>query len=139
MNFLGFIDLIRQEFKVERYWQVVVFYNLDFDLFQYVEDELLDIGFSLKEIDRLYYQLWSDKVKAVTCSNTDYCVSIVLFNKHGTVTDYIDSIVHEAEHIKQSMLKVYEVEDKDEPPAYTIGYLVSRMYPVFRKYVCKNC
>lgn len=139
MNFLGFIDLIRQEFKIESYWQVVVFYNIDFNLFQYIEDELLDIGFSLKEIDRLYYQLWFDKAKAITCSNPERHISIVLFNRHDTVTDYIDSIVHEAEHIKQSMLKVYEVEDKDEPPAYTIGYLVSRMYPVFRKYVCKNC
>ena len=138
MNFLGFIDLIRQEFKVESYWQVVVFYNLDFNLFQYVEDELFDIGFSLKEIDRLYYQLWSDKAKAVTCNNPERHISIVLFNRHDTVTDYINSIVHEAEHIKQSMLEVYGVKDKDEPPAYTVGYLVSKMYPVFRKYVCKN-
>lgn len=138
MNFLGFIDLIRQEFKVERYWQVVVFYNLDFNLFQYVEDELLDIGFSYKKIKSLLHIL-RFKAKAVTCSNSERHISIVLFNRHDTVTDYIDSIVHEAEHIKQSMLKVYGVEDKDEPPAYTIGYLVSRMYPVFRKYVCKNC
>ncbi len=35
--------------------------------------------------------------------------------------DYINSIVHEAEHIKQAMLKAYRVEDKGEPPAYTIG------------------
>ena len=130
--------MIKQEFKVERYWQVVVFYNLDFNLFQYVEDELLDIGFSHKKIKSLLHIL-SFKAKAVTCSNSKRHISIVLFNRHDTITDYIDSIVHEAEHIKQSMLKVYGVEDKDEPPAYTIGYLVSRMYPVFRKYVCKNC
>lgn len=27
------------------------------------------------------------------------------------------------------------VEDKGEPPAYTIGYLVMRMYEVYRKWL----
>lgn len=128
--------MIRQGFKVEHYWQVVVFYNLDFDLFQYVEDELLAIGFPLKEISTLYYQLRSGYAKAVTCSNTERKVSIVIFNEHDTMEDYINSIVHEAEHVKQAMLYAYEVEDSGEPPAYTIGYLVMRMYEVFRMLVC---
>ena len=128
--------MIRQGFKVEHYWQVVVFYNLDFDLFQYVEDELLAIGFPLKEISTLYYQLKSGYAKAVTCSSIKRHVSIVLFNRHDSKTDYINSIVHEAEHIKQAMLYAYEVEDFGEPPAYTIGYLVMRMYEVFRMLVC---
>jgi hypothetical protein len=34
------------------------------------------------------------------------------------------------------MLKAYYVEDKEEPPAYTIGYLISKMWRVFRQFVC---
>lgn len=33
----------------------------------------------------------------------------------------------EAEHIKQHMLKAYNVDDFGEAPAYTIGYLVMMM------------
>jgi hypothetical protein len=33
------------------------------------------------------------------------------------------------------MLYAYEVEDAGEPPAYTIGYLVMRMYGVFKNIV----
>ena len=128
--------MIRQQFYVEHYWEVIVFYDLDFDLFQYIEEELLSIGFPLREIDILYYQLWSGYAKAVTCSNLLYNTSIILFNPHPSRQDYLDSIVHEAEHVKQAMLEAYRVEDMGEPPAYTIGYLISRMYPVFRNIIC---
>ena len=130
--------MVRQHFYVRHYWEAIIYYNVDYGFFDVIVNDLKDIGFSYKKIKSLLHNL-RFKAKAVTCSNPERHISIVLFNRHDTVTDYIDSIVHEAEHIKQSMLKVYMVEDKDEPPAYTIGYLVSRMYPVFRKYVCKNC
>ena len=60
---------------------------------------------------------------------------MVLFNTHDTIEDYLNTIVHEAEHIKQAMLKAYNVNDIGEPPAYTIGYIVMRMYRVFRKFL----
>ena len=40
-------------------------------------------------------------------------------------------MMHEAVHIKQAMLRAYNVEDVGEAPAYTIGYLISQMYQVF--------
>lgn len=131
--------MIRQHFYVEHYWEVIVFYNLDFDLFEYVEEELLGIGFPIREIDELHYYLWSGYAKAVTCSNVEYHKSIILLSPHTSPQDYLDSIVHEAEHVKQAMLEVYQVEDRGEPPAYTIGYLISRMYPVFRDIICGRC
>ena len=48
-------------------------------------------------------------------------------NEHKTIEDYINSIVHEAEHVKQAMLKAYKVDDSGEPPAYTIGFIVMKM------------
>jgi hypothetical protein len=128
--------MIRQQFYVEHYWEVIVFYDLDFGLFLYAENELLAIGFPLKEINTLYYQLKSGYAKAVTCSNIEYHKSIILLLPHSSLQDYLDSIVHEAEHVKQAMLKAYQVEDKGEPPAYTVGYLISRMYPVFKNILC---
>lgn len=129
--------MIRQHFYVEHYWEVIVFYDLDFDLFDVIEDELLGIGFPLKEVDYLYYQLWYVYAKAVTCSNILYHTSIILLPPHTSPQDYLDSIVHEAEHVKQAMLDAYNVEDVGEPPAYTIGYLISRMYPVFKNLICR--
>lgn len=69
----------------------------------------------------------NNKAKAVTISSIDFKTSIVLFNNHKSYLDYINSIVHEAEHIKQAMLDAYNVEDFGEAPAYTIGYIASQM------------
>ena len=131
--------MIRQKFYVEHYWEVVVLYDLDYSLLHYVKPEVLSIGFSEEEADDIFYQLESGNAKAVTCSNIEYHTSIVLFNPHTSPQDYLDSIVHEAEHVKQAMLRAYRVEDRGEPPAYTIGYLVSQMYPVFRNIICDRC
>lgn len=33
------------------------------------------------------------------------------------------------------MLAVYGVDDEGEPPAYTIGFLVMKMYHIFRRLI----
>ena len=129
--------MIKQVFHVETYWEVRVWYNLDFDLFPDIADELLDNGISKYGLRELYYMMYSGLAKAVTFSNLNLHISIVLFNSHKDRADYMDSIVHEAEHIKQAMLHAYQVIDQGEPPAYTIGYLVRRMYKVFKGFLCK--
>jgi hypothetical protein len=65
-------------------------------------------------------------------------VSIVLFEIPDSREDFINSVVHEAEHIKQAMLEVYNVDDRGEAPAYTIGYIIERMFSVFKYLICRN-
>lgn len=125
--FLYFSKMVRQQFHVEYYWKVVVWYDLDYDLFEYVRRDMRGMGFSRRNLEALYAKLRSKKAKAVTISNILEHKSVVLFNKHRNYYDYINSIVHEAEHVKQAMLEAYKVEDEGEPPAYTIGYLAMKM------------
>lgn len=124
--------MIKQHFYVEAYWEVMVFYDLDYDLFDMVYKELRKIGFSRNVIGILKKNMIEGRIKAVTCSNLDIHASIVILTKHHSRRDYMDSIVHEAEHIKQAMLEAYNIADSGEPPAYTIGYLIRRMYDVFK-------
>ena len=129
--------MIRQLFYVKHYWKVLVFYDVSQDFFDMITRELAAIGFPEKDIEEIFYEM-KYSAKAVTCSNILYHTSIVLFNSHTSSQDYLDSIVHEAEHVKQAMLEAYQIEDRGEPPAYTIGYLISRMYPIFKSIIC-NC
>ena len=128
--------MIRQQFNVDGYWNVVVFYNVDYHFFDDIRLELKIIGFPEAAIEEIKNTMQSGAAKAVTCSVISQYTSVVLFNPYVSKADYIDSIVHEAEHIKQAMLKAYQVDDKGEPPAYTIGYLISRMYQVFQYLIC---
>lgn len=124
--------MIRQSFNVQSYWKVIVFYNIDYDFFDIVADELKAIDTPKWSIDNIYRMMSTGKALAFTQSNLKKHISIVGFNRHKNGYDYLNSIVHEAEHIKQAMLETYSVDDKDEPPAYTIGYLIMRMYDTFK-------
>lgn len=124
--------MIKQIIDIDSYWKVIVYYNVDYNFFSDIAFELKAIGSPVEEIDAIYARL-SNSAKAVTFSNIEKHISIVLFNCHNNRYDYINSIVHEAEHIKQHMLKAYNVEDKGEAPAYTIGYIVMKMLMINKK------
>lgn len=124
--------MVRQDIYVRGYWKVVVFYNLDYHLFGSVVKEFKRYRTPNSIIKDIYRSMKSGYARACTYSDEDKHISIVLFNRHTSVGDYFNSIVHEAVHIKQAMLRAYHVEDEGEPPAYTMGYLVGRMFEVFK-------
>lgn len=124
--------MIKQVFNVKHYWKVIVYYNVNYNLFDYIVDDLYSINIKDKIINKSYNNMITHRAKAVTFSNINKHISVVLFNTHKSYYDYINSIVHEAEHIKQAMLEAYKVEDYGEPPAYTIGYLAMKMLMIMK-------
>ena len=122
-------------FHIRKYWEVVVWYNLDYNLFSLVERDLARVGVVGASLNYLHYNM-RNGAKAVTCSSLDRCLSVVLFNRHIDKADCINSIVHEAEHIKQAVLDRYDIEDTGESPAYTIGYIIERMWEVCNRFIC---
>ena len=118
--------MIKQIINIDNYWEVIVYYDIDYNFFNDIVKELNYLNAPVEEIDKIYYTM-KYKAKAFTYSNLKYRVSIVGFNKHFDKYDYINSIIHEAEHVKQHMLRSYKVLDKGEPPAYTVGYVAMKM------------
>lgn len=118
--------------NVENYWRVIVYFDIDYDSFDIISEDLAHYFCPEEEINSIWNHINID-AKAFTFSNINMKISIVGFNEHKNKYDYINSIVHECEHIKQSMLKAYYVNDSGEPPAYTIGYLVSKMLSLNNK------
>lgn len=125
--------MIKQVFDIESYWEVVVYYSLDYNFFDDVALELRMTGFKEAAIEEVYKALKTNYAKAVTCSKVEGHRSVVIFNKHESKIDYISSIVHEAEHVKQAVLKAYHVDDTGEAAAYTIGFIVKKMYEICRE------
>ena len=118
--------MIKRIININNYWKVIVYYNIDYNFFDYVENDLLYYGTPVESIKRIYYNMRTN-AKAFTYSNDKYRVSIVGFNIHFDKYDYINSIVHEAEHIKQAMLDYYNIPDEGENAAYTIAYIATKM------------
>lgn len=126
--------MIKYVFNIEDYWKVIVYYNIDYNLFNNIYKDLKSICINDKYINRIYNRMSKHKTKAITISNVNKYISVVLFNTHKTYYDYINSIIHEAEHIKQNMLYKYNVDDIGEPPAYTVGYVAMKMIMTFNRY-----
>ena len=118
--------MIKQIINIDNYWEVIVYYDIDYNFFNDIVKEVDYLNTPVEEIDKIYYNM-KHKTKAFTYSNLKYRVSIVGFNKHFDKYDYINSIVHEAEHIKQAMLDYYNIPDEGENAAYTIAYIATKM------------
>ena len=122
--------MIKQVFDIDGYWKVVVYYNVDYNLYDYIAEDLRSITTPVEKMYDIKRSMLTI-AKAVTITSFRHRTSIVLFNKHKTIKDYIESIVHESYHITQALLEYYNISNKGEPPAYTIGYIIRRMYDYF--------
>ena len=127
--------MIKQVFDIEFYWKVIVYYNMDYNFFDDVALEMRMASISERIINEVWDTLSSGEAQAVTCNSLEQHISIIIFNSHTSEADYINSIVHEATHVMQAMLRTYKVKDEGEPPAYTVGYIVMKMYEVFKKFI----
>ena len=127
--------MIKQVFDIESYWKVIVIWNIDYNFFDDVALEMRMASISERIINEVWDTLSSGEAQAVTCNSLEQHISIVIFNSHTSEADYINSMVHEATHVMQAMLKAYKVKDEGEPPAYTVGYIVMKMYEVFKKFI----
>lgn len=119
--------MIRRTIDVDGYWKVIVYYDVNYNFFDYIVEDLKDIKIKDKTIRNVYKRMSKRKAKGVTVTSVKHKTSVVLLNRHKTLYDYINTIVHEAEHIKQYMLKAYKVDDVGEAPAYTVGFLAMLM------------
>lgn len=119
--------MIKKVFNINNKWKVIVYYNIDYNLFDYIADDIYKLGVSNKSLYRVYKMMKSGRAKAVTISSPLKKCSIVGFNSTNSNYDLVNSIVHESVHVMEAMLDYYDIDISGEAPAYTIGYLVQIM------------
>ena len=81
--------MIKQLIDIDGYWEVIVYYNIDYNFFNDIAFELKAIGSPVEKINDVYYKLKYEN-KAVTCSNIKEHISVVLCNYHKS--RYIKSV-----------------------------------------------
>lgn len=119
--------MIKKVFNIDNKWKVIVYYNIDYNLFDYIANDIYKLGMSDKLVNRVYKMMKSGRAKAVTISSPVKKCSIVAFNPTNSKYDLINSIAHEAVHVMEAMLNYYNIDIEGEPPAYTLGHLVQIM------------
>ena len=128
--------MIKSTIDVAGYWSVVLFVDVDYDKYDIIESALTDILAPISVIDEIYDKISYEYNTGVTFSNPDYRTSVVCINKATSREELINTISHEADHVKSDICDYYNVPLDSEQAAYLIGYLVGKMYYEARKLFC---
>lgn len=99
--------MIRQDIDIEGYWRIVVVYDV------YLGQD--NSGF--------------------TYTNYEKRLSIVGIGKASSKSQFLNTIVHEAKHIQSNICTYYDVPEDGEQAAYLIGYIVMKMYDIFKNLI----
>ena len=59
----------------------------------------------------------------------------MIIGKTTSKKEFINTIVHEANHLQSHIATVYNLDEKGEEVCYLIGTIVETMYNVFRKII----
>lgn len=126
--------MIRQSFRILHYWKVIVYYNINYDFYCHITNDYNSIGIAKSMQDEIKATMSKGLAKGVTVSSFKHRTSIVCFNIHKSKSDFINTIVHESKHIQSAICSYYNVPEDSEDAARTIGYVIEKMYSVFKKY-----
>lgn len=96
-----------QEIDIEGYWKLIICYNV------FLGQD--DAGFT----------------------HTDFSkkLSIVGIGITTSKKQFINTISHEAKHVQSHICQYYQVSEDSEDAAYLLGYIMMKMYEVFKYYI----
>lgn len=115
-------------------WNVLVYYGVGTSDFVEVEDSLIQLGCSRKDI-RKSLNVLRRKNTGFTFSNSEYRMSVVCVGPASDISQFVNTAIHEAKHVQSHICSYYDIPEDSEDAAYLIGYLVQRMYKMFAKIV----
>lgn len=133
--------MIAQSFNISQYdWNVKVYYDV----------ERSDINFCIKQLKKLTTdnKIFDEcrqtldtkhKDRAYTYSSYVAKSSIVFIDIPSSTGELINTITHEANHIKSHIATYYDLNEKGERVSYLIGEIVKEMSNTFIQFICDNC
>lgn len=127
--------MIAQRFYLDKYkWSVVILYNVGQNDVEFVQDNLSKICDDKQKIkDSTRYIERGDLNTGFIYSNLDIKISLIVIGKATSNKEFLNTIVHEANHLQSHIATVYNLDEKGEEVCYLIGEVVEQMYNVFRK------
>lgn len=120
--------MIKRIINIKDYWTIIIFLNIDYNKYNIIENELLNLNASYDVIDEIYDTISFDYNKAFAYTNSRLRTSLVGINKTTDIGEMLDSIVHEIDHIQAEICKYYDVPLNSEDAAYLIGYIIKLLY-----------
>lgn len=129
--------MIIQRFIIPKYdWKVVVLHNTNVSDKDYIINVLNEIC-----DDRYYISKAKDNIETnkpnqgFIYSNMEDKKSIINIGYANTTSEYIDTIIHESNHLQSHIASYYNLDEKGEEVCYLIAYIVKTIYKDFAKII----
>ena len=129
--------MIIQRFIIPKYnWKVVVLHNTTVADKDFIIKTLKEICNDEEDINKAKSNINSNKPnQGFIYSNFDTKQSIINIGYASSSYEYIDTIIHEANHLHSHIATVYNLDEKGEEVCYLIAHIVKTIYKDFWKIV----
>lgn len=130
--------MIKQHIYIKEYdWNVIVLYNVNKECLNDIFNILINICDNKNHLKSAINHLLDDKINtAFIYSNLYTKKSLISIGQVSSTEEFIDSIVHEANHLQSHIATRFNLNEKGEEVCYIIGNIVKQMYNVFKKIIC---
>lgn len=117
-------------------WKIKIFYNTNINDKDIILDELKNICNDKKFINKAKQNIeYNSPNTGFIYTNYNTRQSLINIGHATSKKEFIDTIVHEANHLQSHIATYYNLNEKGEEVSYLIGYIVKQMYLVFRKLI----
>lgn len=116
-------------------WHIFVYYEIDKHNNKKnhnIREMLSELDCPIDSIDDAMDILTNKLNTGMTYSNPNFKTSVVCISKTTSNEQFMNTVVHEAKHVQTTICEYYKIDEKSESAAYLIGYIVQRMYRVFK-------
>ena len=129
--------MIKQMFYIDKYdWQIVVLYEVSYYNKDYVINKLKEIcdddNIIAQAKNNLNLRSYNT---SFTYSDLNKQQTLIVIGKANSSYELINTIVHEANHLKSHIATAYNINEKGEEVSYLIGGIVKVMFKVFKKII----
>lgn len=115
-----------QHLSIEGYWNVIVVYDVLPGDLQEVARLMRRVGASRKMIDEATENLsgWN---AGYTLTAMGTCESIVFIGRATSLREFLNTVIHEVDHVQAHVAEYYGVRLGSEQAAYLQGYIGGRL------------
>lgn len=130
--------MIGQKFNIPKYdWDVKVYYDVKKEDIKFCFKQLRKLTTQRKYFRECYKTLYTNKKdRAYVYSSLRKQETIIFIGVPSSTGELINTITHEANHLKSHLATAYNLNEKDEEVCYVIGNIVEQMSEVFIKFIC---
>lgn len=130
--------MLRNYLDIDKHWGILAYYDATLSDFSQLAPILREFGCPEPEIKRAYNTIHRPN-KAFIFSAPWARMSVMVVGRVTHPSQFLNSLLHEFDHLQDTILSYYDVPQGTEDAAYLQGYLGQVAYDGILPILCPVC